>query len=257
MPRPLAIDRDINRLEMLIREIADCRLIILDPITAFFGDASNRSTGNVWKVLSNLSSLAASANLAVLAVSHLRKKEGAPIHRAMGSLAYIAAARAAWTIAKDPANPKRRLLLPVKNNLATDAKGLAFTIESGVARCAPIVRWPPETIEPRAGAVLESNRQPGRPNDERQFAIDWLRTRLSGGPSGVREVRNDADAHGIGYATLRRAFRELRCEAIRFGPFPHGHWKWKLPAVDAQNSVGEFCASTQFNAESAALGVCQ
>jgi hypothetical protein len=122
VPRPVAINRDINRIEMLVREIADCRLMILDPITAFFGDTSNRSTGNIWKVLSNLSWLVASANLAILAVSHFRKKEGAAIHRALGSLAFIAAARAAWTIVTDPADASRRLFLPLKNNLAESAR---------------------------------------------------------------------------------------------------------------------------------------
>src|SRR4051812_46740387 len=44
IPRPLAIDRDINRLAMLLGELPNCRLIVLDPITAFFGDTSNKST---------------------------------------------------------------------------------------------------------------------------------------------------------------------------------------------------------------------
>jgi hypothetical protein len=238
-PRPVAINRDIDRLEMLLREVADCRLIILDPITAFFGDSSNRSTGNVWKVLSNLSWLAASANLAVLAVSHLRKKEGAAIYRTMGSLAFVAAARAVWTVATDPADASRRLFLPLKNNLAESARGLAFTIEPNPSSGAPVIRWLPDMIEARADAVPASTRWVGRPDNERQYAIDWLRTRLLGGSSPVREVRNDADAHGISHATLRRAFRMLGGEAIRRGTVQNGEWRWKLPAEVAQNSVGE------------------
>ena len=249
MPRPLAINRDINRLEMLIREMADCRLIILDPITAFFGDTSNRSTGNVWKVLSNLSWLAASANLAVLAISHLRKKEGAAIHRAIGSLAFIAAARAAWTIATDPADASRRLFLPLKNNLAESAGGLAFTIESSPSSGGPIVRWLPDTIEARAGAVLTSTRQPGRPNDERQFAVEWLRRELAQGQSPVREVRQAAEAHGITWGTLRRAFRELGAQAVFKREDGRIRWDWKLPVIGAQNYVGEFCAPMKISEE--------
>jgi hypothetical protein len=233
--------------------MSDCRLVILDPITAFLGDTSDQCNSDVWKLLSSLASLARKRNFAVLAVSHLRKKEGAAIHRAMGSLAFIAAARAAWTIANDPADASRRLLLPLKNNLAPDAKGLAFTIESNAAGHAPVVRWLPEPIEARADAVLASNRQPGRPDDERRYAIDWLRTRLSGGALPVREIRKDADAHGISGATLRRAFRGLGGQAIRIGPVPNGEWRWKLPAEDAQNSVGEFCAPTEITDEFAEL----
>jgi putative DNA primase/helicase len=242
MPRPLAINRDIDRLALLLREMGDCRLIILDPITAFFGDTSNRSTGNVWKVLSQLSWLAASANLAVLAISHIRKKEGAAIHRAMGSLAYIAAARAAWTISTDSADSSRRLFLPLKNNLAESAAGLAFKIERNPSNGGPVVRWLPETIEVRSDAVPAAIRELGRPDDERRYAVQFLRTRLSAGAALVRDVRADADAHGIGYGTLRRAFRDLGAEAIKQGDVKYGPWTWKLPGQGAQKPVGEFSA---------------
>lgn len=236
VPRPVAIDRDINRLEMLLREVPDCRLIILDPITAFFGDTSTRSTGNIWKVLSNLAWLAASANLAVLAISHLRKKEGAAIHRALGSLAFVAAARAAWTIAKDPTDPRKRLLLPLKNNLASAAQGLAFTIATDETTRAPVIHWLPEVVEANADTLLAPNRFVGRPDDERKYAVQWLRARLSVGASPMRDIRNDAEAHGIGYGTLRRAFRELGAKAVKHGPVPRGEWKWELPHEGAQNT---------------------
>jgi putative DNA primase/helicase len=249
MPRPVAINRDINRIELLLREMTDCRLIILDPITAFFGDTSNRSTGNIWKILSNLSWLAASANLAVLAVSHLRKKEGAALHRAMGSLAYIAAARAAWTIASDPADAGRRLFLPLKNNLAESAAGLAFTIESSPSSGGPVLRWLPDPVETRAKFVLEPNRPMGRPDGERQFAIEWLSAYLSNGSLSSRTVRQAAEANGVSCGTLRRAFRDIGVIAFQPKNVLHGPWMWKLPGSDAQKSVGEFCATDQFTDE--------
>jgi hypothetical protein len=248
-PRPFALNRDLNRLSNLIRALADCRLVILDPITAFLGDTSEQCNTDVWKLLSALTHRAEEQSFAVLAVSHLRKKEGAAIHRALGSLAFIANARTAWTIVKDPVDRNRRLFVPLKNNLAPDANGLAFNIESNVAGSVPVIRWLPDAIEARADTLLASSRRSGRPDDDRRYAVQWLRTRLSAGASPVREIRNDADAHGISYATLRRAFRELGCEAIRLGPVPKGEWRWKLPAEDAQNSVGEFCAPTAFTDE--------
>jgi hypothetical protein len=256
MPRPAAINRDVTRLGFLLREAGDCRLMILDPITAFFGDASSHSTGNIWKVLQQLSWLAASANLAVLAISHTRKKEGAAIHSAMGSLAYIAAARAAWTISADPADSNRRLFLPLKNNLAESAKGLAFTIESP-AGGGPLIRWLPETIDARPSAAAASCRLPGRPNDERQFAIDWLRRHLTKGQSPMQQIRKAADAHGIAWGTLRRAFRDLGAQAVFKRQDRHIRWDWKLPVIEAQNPVGELCApmnSTADSAKSAGIG---
>jgi putative DNA primase/helicase len=239
-PHLFAINRDLGRLASLISAMPNCRLIIIDPITAFLGDTSDQCNGDIWKLLSSLASLARKHNLAVLAVSHLRKKEGAAIHRAMGSLAFVAAARAVWTIAGDPADNNKRLLLPLKNNLAPNAQGLAFTIESHQSNRAAVVRWLPDVVEASVDAILAANRPPGRPNVEREFAIAWLRDRLANGASPARDIRKDADANGIGYTTLRRAFRDVGGEAVKKGEFSTAHWNWKLPDEGAQNTGGEF-----------------
>jgi hypothetical protein len=241
-PHLFALTRDLDRLSTLVCAMQDCRLVILDPITAFLGDSSDQSSADVWKLLSALASLARKHNFAVLAVSHLRKKEGAAIHRAMGSLAFVAAARAVWTVAKDPADPRKRLLLPLKNNLALDTNGLAFTIETHEPTHAAVVHWLPDPVEATADKALASTRPGGRPDNERKYAVQWLRTRLSDGAAPVRDIRTDADAHGIGYGTLRRAFRELGAEAVKQGAVKYGPWTWRLPGQGAQNTVGEFCA---------------
>ena len=49
--------------------------------------------------------------------------------RVTGSLAFVAAARAAYLVAQDPQNPARRFFLPMKNNLGPDSLGLAFHID--------------------------------------------------------------------------------------------------------------------------------
>ena len=66
----------------------------------------------------------------MLVISHLRKQHGSAIHRTMGSLSFMTAARAAWVICEDPAGSDRRLMLQVKCNLAPLETGLAYTIES-------------------------------------------------------------------------------------------------------------------------------
>jgi putative DNA primase/helicase len=59
-------------------------------------------------------------------VTHLRKSPGNAVHRAIGSIAFAAAARAVWAVAPDPDDAERRLFLAVKQNLSAPAPGMAF-----------------------------------------------------------------------------------------------------------------------------------
>ena len=244
VPRALALSRDLARLRNLLAAVPDCRLIVIDPISAYLGSTNEHSNADIQSLLLGLTTLARERDLAVLVVSHLRKKEGAAIYRTMGSLAFVAASRAVWAICKDPDNEQKRLFVPVKNNLAPTACGLAFVIESHDG--LPRIRWSPEPVTHSVDFAIAAARAAGRPNDERQHAMNWLRERISDRSRAMRELREEADAHGIGYGTLRRAFREIGGQSVRRGPFPFGEWHWKLPGVDAQNPDGQFCAPTDF-----------
>src|SRR5260370_1957280 len=66
----------------------------------------------------------------LLAVSHLNKSSGASaITRIMGSTEWVAVPRAVYLVTEE-AGTDRRLLLPLKNNLAPDRIGYAFRIEN-------------------------------------------------------------------------------------------------------------------------------
>ncbi len=238
VPRAFALNRDLARLKILLRAIPDCRLLVIDPVSAYLGGANEQANADVQSVLTALATLVRDRELAVIIVSHLRKKEGAAIYRTMGSLAFVAAARAAWIVCKDPADPNNRFLLPLKNNLAPDVTGLAFTVEASGETRTPVIRWSPEPMNLSVDTHFASVRATGRPDDERQHTIEWLRERLSNGSRATRDLRDEAEANGISYGTLRRAFRALGAEAKRVGPFPFGEWHWKLPGVDAAKCRG-------------------
>jgi hypothetical protein len=190
--------------------------------------------------------MARDRNIAVLAVSHLRKKEGAAIHRTVGSLAFTAGARAVWIICKDPAEADKRLFIPVKNNLAPNVSGLAFTIEECKDHGAPVVRWLPEAIDASADIAIGLAHSAGRPDNERQHAMDWLQHQLADGPRSTRELKEEADVNGISPRTLNRAFRELGGTAIRRGPALFSQWFWLLPGTACQNPEGEFWQAANF-----------
>jgi putative DNA primase/helicase len=240
--------RDLRDLWKLIHVTPDCRLVVIDSLNSCLSENSEKVRVDDWGLLLRLAGFARRARVAMLLVSHLRKKGGRAISCSLGSLAFAATARAVWAVAKDPDSAERRLFVPVKNNLAADTSGLAFTIESDSAGSAARIRWSPEPANAAADAVLSYSRRNGRPDDERKHAISWLAGYLNDGPRPAQEVRRAADANAIGYGTLRRAFRDLRAEAIK-EPTSHGPWFWRLPVKDAQNPRGEFCAPLNFSGE--------
>jgi putative DNA primase/helicase len=240
IPRAFALTRDIARLRDLLDAMPDCRLIVIDPISAYLGRSNEHSNADIQSLLLGLTTIARERHIAILAVGHLRKKDGAAIYRPMGSLAFVAASRAAWAICKDPLDPTKRLFLPVKNNLAPHITGLAYSIETTPDGRGPIIRWSPEPVAQSVDFAIAAARAAGRPDEERQFAIKWLKERLEKAAYKASDIREAADVQGIANTTLRRAFREIGGIAERRGMFPILDWYWSLPGVTVQNPGEEY-----------------
>jgi hypothetical protein len=246
-PKGFELRRDLQPLRRLIHATPDCRLVVIDSMNSYLSENTQNLPADDQRLLVRLVGIAREARVAVVLVTHLRKKGGRAVYCSLGSLAFVAAARAAWAVTKDPESADARLLVPIKNNLAADASGLAFTISSGPIRGAAKIDWSSIPVVAAPDMVVNYSRRNGRPDDERKQAIDWLACYLHAGPRPAREVRQAADANAIGFGTLRRAFRDLHAEAIKEST-AHGRWLWRLPLKGAQNPSGEFCASLK-NAE--------
>jgi hypothetical protein len=80
-----------------------------------------------------LTELACRHNVGIIGVSHLTKAAGPQaLMRVNGSLAFVAAARAAYLIVPDQDDKTRRLFLPMKNNMGPDTTGVAFRVEGAI-----------------------------------------------------------------------------------------------------------------------------
>lgn len=229
--RPPDLGRDVEAIKQAIDAVADCRLVIIDPVSAYMGKADDHKNAAVRGVLGPLAALAGQRKIAILAVTHLRKGEGQALYRAMGSLAYVAAARAAWLVAPAPKNKQgmTRLFLPMKNNLGNDTTGLAFTLSKRHTGTWPCVEWSSEPVETTAEEALAPKpRQRGPKADERDEAADFLRETLAKGPKLGTELTEQAkEVHGISKSTLNRAKKLVR--VVSFQQVVPGPWYWKLP----------------------------
>jgi hypothetical protein len=96
------LSQDLPALEKAICNEPNCRMVVIGPLTAYFGDTDSHKNAEVRAVLAKLFDLAARLKVAVLAITHLNKAGGLPaIYRAMGSLAFVAASRAVWAVVRD------------------------------------------------------------------------------------------------------------------------------------------------------------
>lgn len=228
--RPFTLE-DVALLQAAIAATADCRLVVVDPISAYCGKTDSHKNADVRALLGPLIALAASAKVAVVAVNHLRKGDGPAMYRSMGSVAFNAAGRAVYAVAKDRDDPTgiRRLVVPVKNNCGDDRTGLAYRLIAPYGG-QPVVAWEPQPVSVSADEALapaEQERQRGPDPQERNEAADWLREALKAGPRAAAELRAEAKADGITEGTLKRAKERLGVKSGKGGM--DGGWTWRLP----------------------------
>lgn len=234
--RGVDLTKDLPAVEASIDAVESCRLVVIDPISAFLGETDSHKNAEVRGVLARLADMAGRNRVAVVAVTHLRKSEGSAIYKTMGSLAFVAAARAAWAVCKDPTEPRKRLVLPLKNNLAPDIAGLAYQIEEPLGGGSPIVSWYADSVAISVDeAMAKPRKQPGPDATVVGEACEWLREKLTDGPKRAAEIY-DVGINGEGYGkkTIQRAKKMLN--VVAYHKENPGPWLWGLPEAGGQRA---------------------
>jgi putative DNA primase/helicase len=247
-----SLETDLAALEAAILAVPGCRLVIIDPITAYLGATDSHKNAEIRGLIAPLAAMASKHGVAVLCVTHLNKAaKGPAIYRAIGSIAFAAAARAVWAVIKDNENPRRRLMLPTKNNLAPDALGLAYSIEPVGIGGAPVVAWEADPVEVSADDAMQTDTDKEGREDGNQSQA-WLREALKDGSMPAQSVLDQGRANGFTNRAVRDAFHALGCQRKK-ADFKGG-WVWWMPsAVLGPPSEGETSASSQKAEESSTI----
>jgi hypothetical protein len=227
MERSFSLERDLAVLKPVLAELSDCRLIIIDPVSAYLGSVDSNKNADIRGLLAPLAQLAADHRLAVVMVTHLNKGSGGKaMYRGQASIAFNASARSAWLVVQDKENAARRMILPVKNNLTAERSGLAYSIKQNGDGMG-IVQWETAPVTMHADDALAKLIPSNTKSTALGEAVDWLRDQLRDGARPANAVREAAKKDGIKDRTLDRAKRELKVVATRdgFG----GPWVWMLP----------------------------
>lgn len=213
---------DIPALEDAVR-VHGSRLVIIDPISAYMGQTDSNNNAEVRGLLKELSRLAMEYGPAVVCVTHLNKSSqgSKAVYRAMGSLAFTAAARVVWQVSRVPGEDDLRAMTLVKSNLAANPKGMTYRIADGR------VEWVSSDFELHADEV-EAGVGEGPPDSLRE-AAEFLKSALAGGPRPAAEVISEAEQAGLSVEGLKRAKRLAGVRAMRAeSGGPRRPWVWAI-----------------------------
>jgi len=211
------LDTDVQLLALAMKKIDNLRLVVIDPISAYMGKTDSHNNADVRSVLAELSRLAAWTGAAVVCVTHLNKDAGGKraIYRAMGSLAFTAAARAVHLVTKHPDDPAKRIVAPVKNNLGIDMPPKVYRLEDGK------VDWLDEEVEWDADGLENAPSTCTSMIDE---AHAFLLEALGQGERPSTEIIQEANTQGIKEHNLQRARKVLSIRSVRRAK----GWHWIL-----------------------------
>lgn len=221
-------DRHLHHVEAALRSVERPRLIIIDPISAYLGQTDGNSNGAVRGLMRGLTELAHKYGPAILCVTHLNKGStngtNRTMYRAMGSLAFLAAARLAYFVTIHPDDDTLRAIAPIKSNLDTKRSTMTYSIG------AEGISW----VSLDDKATLSDLENPHQDEDatSRGEGEEFLRAMLKDGPRPASELIAQAAASGIRDTTLRRAKKRLNLRTTKDGM--NGGWTWALADPNAE-----------------------
>ena len=211
----LTIDDDRIR-----RAIADfnAKLLVIDPVQAYLGDADISSISGMRRVLRQLALWASMYDCAIVLVGHLNKRQGAKeLYRSLGSIDLIASARSVIQIEPYSVMPEVAVLHHIKSSLSMKGKDMFFRINEKHS-----IQW----LDPEDIAALidgEIQYDYSRMNKQAQ-AAELLRTILVGGPMRVSDVQALFREKHISEKTIYLAKKTLGIQSTR----KDGAWYWQI-----------------------------
>jgi hypothetical protein len=163
----------------------------------------------------------------------------------MGSVAFIAAARAAFAVMKDSSDETRHLFLPVKNNLAPLGLGLAFRLVQhlipGADGCGPAssVSWESSPVTSTADEMMAANSGRATLHTAKADCIEFLEAILASGWVEVADITAEAVGAGLhaegkqlkDNKPMRDARAVLKVETHRDGFGKGARYFWALPGT--------------------------
>jgi len=232
---------DLEAIESAARNLGDCKLISIDPISAYLNGVDDHKNAEIRALLYPLNAMAASLNCVIILVTHLNKSSTQDAQqRVTGSVAYVAACRANFLFVKDKDDPnkRRRLMLDNGCNLTEEVPTLGYRIADSWEGSQ--VEWEQDALSITVEEAMAE--QPPETTDENTEVGEckgWLKDALSQGPVLAEELLAKGRTVGFSERTMRRAKKGLGVDSERSGFRDDASWKWVLPRKDTAFEDGQ------------------
>ncbi|MDR2754866.1 MAG: AAA family ATPase, partial [Planctomycetaceae bacterium] len=248
---------NIHDVRTMLEDHPTCKVVIFDPLTAFWGEINENKNAEVRVAMSHLKRIAEDHKAAIVLVTHFNKAPSCQaMSRITGSLALPAASRAVWSITNDP-KTNIRTVACIKNNLSENREGFTFKIVEGQINVLD------EYVDVTADEMLQErmlNQQNKRgPEPEKMNeCCDWLRGILAFGSVSAAEIFEKAIVAGYSKNTVNRAKKMLEIEPKK--EHFSGRWMWSFSQdiqanSSTKNNLGIFEDTQVISGVSENLGI--
>jgi putative DNA primase/helicase len=233
----LDLKRDAKLLLDTVKANPDIALLILDPITSFFGEADQNRDKEVRPLMDAISDLCRKSGITVIGLIHENKRSDVgAMQKVLGASSIPGSARAVWGFYRDSEDKSKHTMAYVKGNLSRRNAGLEYTIEEtmvevgGEMTGVPRIVWGAET-EMDADDVMNQekdrareHKEDGVSNKKVEKAIAIITAAI---PGWAREIYALGEKEGISGDTMKRAYKKMG--VIPTQPRGSKGWWWSIP----------------------------
>ena len=223
---------DVEKLERYL-QTKPYAIAVLDPIQLFLGSKVNMNQANETRpLLEGLRKVAERYHLAIICVRHPAKSgSGSSIHRGIGSIDFIGAARSGLFVEQHLYKRDRVFLGHTKANLSAKGRTQVFSKTKGVFAWQGVTRATDEFL-------FGSWRGPDPQALWRAFF--WLEETLSGGLGWPeKDIVSRAEECDISEKSLRRAksLLQVKSTMLKDDKGVAKSWVWRLPDIEYDDSL--------------------
>jgi RecA-family ATPase len=241
--RSMKLDSDMTHLQNVLEHFPDTALVIMDPMTAYFGDININVDREVRPITTALKKLCEAQKVCFMGVIHNNKQNDAnAIQRILGSSSVSGASRAIYGCSADPEDKIKRYFTFIKGNCSAKTSGLEYSVEEKEVKAgirAPRIVWGKATDDTAEDCIRRERevRYEKKENKQINLAQAFLPFFLKGkGPVFSRDVYAAAEAEGISSRMINAAIDKYFVGKVLRSKTKEG---WTMTWVEEEQLIPE------------------